>query len=245
MKLRFIKYTNITSLLAHNARNQAMIAIILVAIIPSLSLFYIGRMAANSHFTFSAISIILLLTILIGFLGFVVLRKYPDNIMKLRQYITEIARGTLPDKIVLADTQSSDDIKYIEDSFNYILAEMRHRIEVAEEQLRVEHVLKETIEQQQQTLLEAERHRVMIQTLGATCHHIGQPATVLQIRLDFLQKLATNEDEIKEITGCINAVQTISNILHQLQQVSEFRTVPYVSDGSCGNDAILAIDQRS
>jgi len=84
----------------------------------------------------------------------------------------------------------------------------------------------------------------MIQTLGAACHHIGQPATVLQIRLEFLQKLATNEDEIKEIEGCVTAMKTISNILHQLQQVSEFRTVPYIS-GSAANDAILAIGPKS
>jgi hypothetical protein len=238
----------LTSLMTRDARSQAKIAIILMAVIPALSLFYIGTVVGSGagRFTFLTMLLIFVLTAAVAFPGFLILRKYPDNILKLRQYITEIATGTLPDKITLVDKKNSDDIRYIEDNFNSVLAEMRHRIAMAEEQLRVEQTLKETIEQQQQILLEAERHRVMIQTLGAACHHIGQPATVLQLRLGFLQKLATNEEEIKEIAGCVEAVQLIADILHQLQRVSEFRTVPYVQTGSAAvDDEILAIGSET
>jgi len=231
MKQQLTKYMKTTSMIAQNARNQVMVAIILLAVIPALSLFYIGRSVNDGPFTFSYISIIFLLTLLVGFLGFVVLRKYPDNIVKLRQYITEVAQGTLPEKITLIDAQDSDDLRYIQETFNSVLKEMRHQID--------------TIEKQQQTLLEAERHRVMIQTLGAACHHIGQPATVLQIRMEFLQKLATNEAEIREIAACVEAVNTIADILHQLQQISEFRTVPYVQTGDAPHEEILAISSNA
>jgi len=207
-----------------------MIAVILLAVIPSLSMFYIGKTVNSGPLTHSGIASIFLLTILVGFLGFVVLRKFPENIMKIRQYITEVAEGALPEKISLIDAQDSDDLRYIEETFNRVLNEMRHQID--------------TIKKQQQTLLEAERHRAMIQTLGAACHHICQPATVLQIRLGFLKELATKEDEVREITACITAVQAISDILHQLQAVSEFRTVPYIHfEGEVGTDKgeILAI----
>ena len=232
-----------TSLVTRDARNQAKIATILLAVIPSLSLFYMGTAAVyyTGSLTFLIKFLIFVLTIAIAVTGFLILKKYPDNILKLRHYITEIAQGTLPEKIVLADTHNSDDIKYIEENFNRILAEMRNRIEAAEEQLRIEHNLKKTVEQQQQILLEAERHRAMIQTLGAACHHIGQPATVLQLRLEFLQKLATNEEEIVEIAECVKAIQQISGILHQLQQVSEFRTVPYIHIGNTPDEEILSI----
>ncbi|MFA7257569.1 MAG: hypothetical protein WC047_08355, partial [Kiritimatiellales bacterium] len=158
-----------TSLVTRDARNQAKIATILLAVIPSLSLFYIGASAVyyTGRLTFLIKFLIFVLTTAIAVTGFLILKKYPDNILKLRHYVTEIAQGTLPEKIVLADTHNSDDIKYIEENFNRILAEMKHRIEVAEEQLHIEHKLKKTVEQQQQTLLEAERHRAMIQTLGA------------------------------------------------------------------------------
>jgi methyl-accepting chemotaxis protein len=232
------------SLVTRDARTQAKIAVLLMTVIPSLSLFYIGTTVGKdiSQITALTLMLILLLTTAVAVPGFLILQKYPDNILKLRQYITEIAKGTLPEKIELINTQSSDDIKYIESSFNCILEEMRSRIQRAEEQVCIEHTLRETVEQQQQTLLEAERHRVMIQTLGAACHHIGQPATVLQVRLEFLQKIATHANEIQEIEACVKAIQSIANILHQLQQVSEFRTVPYVLTGDAPDEEILAID---
>ena len=225
----------------HNARNQALIAIILLSIIPSLAMFYVGVMHEKGGLTSSVIGLILVLTFLVARLGYVVLRKYPDNIMKIRQYITEVAEGTLPEKISLTDTMGSDDLKYIEESFNSVLKEMRRQLETAEEQLRTEHMLKETIEEQQQTLLEAERHRVMIQTLGAACHHIGQPATVLQVRLDILKKFVSDARELEEIEGCVESVQRISDVLHQLQKISMFRTIPYIHSGDSVDDEILAI----
>lgn len=83
----------------------------------------------------------------------------------------------------------------------------------------------------------------MIQTLGAACHHIGQPATVLQIWMEFLQTLVTGDEEMQEIKACVQAVQSISDILHKLQQVSDFRTVPYIQETSdAPEDRILDID---
>lgn len=235
---------HLSSLAEHNARNQVRISLALLSIIPALSLFYIGiQIGSNAAFP-NIFSLLLIfgLTVSVAVPGILILRKYPNNILKLRQYITEIAQGTLPERIRLDDTQSSDDIKYIEDSFNTVLDEMRHRIQAAKEQLRREHELRTTVERQQQTLLEAERHRTMIQTLGAACHHIGQPATVLQMRMDLLKNLATDQKEIEEIEGCVEAVQNISDILHQLQRVSEYRTVPYAQSGETSEDRILEIN---
>ncbi|MBI9021095.1 MAG: hypothetical protein JEZ10_07565 [Verrucomicrobia bacterium] len=240
-------HRKLVSLVKCNAPTQAKISIALMAVIPALSIFYIGTVVGAGDNQVSALRLLLIagLTVAVAIPGFIVLRKYPDNILKLRRYITEIAQGSLPDKIILADKESSDDIAYIEKSFNSVLDEMRRQIETAQEQLRIEHSLRETVEQQQQTLIEAEKHRAMIQTLGATCHHIGQPATVLQIRLEFLQKLATNQEEIREIAECIHAVQTISDLLHQLQRVSKFRTVPYAHAGDVPGDEILSISPAS
>lgn len=237
MKQWFIK----RSMTAHNARNQAMIAIILLSIIPSLAMFYVGVMHEKGSLTSSVMGLILVLTFLVARLGYIILRKYPDNIMKIRKYITEVAQGTLPEKIALTDTMGSDDLKYIEESFNDVLKEMRRQIEMTEEQLRTEHTLRETVETQQQILIEAERHRVMIQTLGAACHHIGQPATVLQVRLSLLQKFATDARELEEIEGCVAAVQRISDVLHQLQKISMFRTIPYIHSEGTTDDEILSI----
>jgi methyl-accepting chemotaxis protein len=235
------EFTKIASLAVRSAQSQALIAILLIMVIPSLSMFYVGTIYDTGQLTFPLAALIIMLTILVARLGYVILRKYPDNIMKLRQYITEIAEGTLPERITLTDTTDSDDLKYIEESFNSVLEEMRRQLAMKEEQLRTEHMLRETVEQQHQVLLEAERHRVMIQTLGAACHHIGQPATVLQVRLSLLQKFVTDAKEVEEIEGCVEAVKRIADILHQLQKISLFRTMPYIRSEGTTDEEILSI----
>ncbi len=239
------KKPRVASLVTLDAKTQAKIAVVLLAIIPSLSLFYISITVVRNPGGFSPWLIFLtfILTLSIAVFGFLVLQKYPKNILKLRQYITEIAQGTLPETIRLAHTQDSDDIRYIEDNFNCVLTEMRHRIETAKEQLRIEHTLRKTIEQQQEALMEAERHRVMIQTLGAACHHIGQPATVLQMQMDLLLKHVTDEEEIQRITECAQEVNRITDILQQLQRTSTFRTVPYIDSENQLDEQIIAIDK--
>jgi predicted ribosome quality control (RQC) complex YloA/Tae2 family protein len=230
-----------------DARNQAKIATILMAVIPALSLFYIGMstFSDTDYLPLSVKLLIFILSLTLAATGFLILRKYPDNILKLRQYITELAKGTLPDKIILKDTQNSDDIKYIEESFNLVLAEMQRRIETAKEQLRIEHQLKKTIEQQQQALLDAERQRVMILTLCTACHHIGQPATVLQLKLDLLKERTTDKNELIEINECIQTMQQITDMIHQLQRVSEFRTVPYIHTEGLEDEEILEISSST
>ena len=235
------------SLSARNALRQAKISIILMAVIPCLSLFYLGQVTSSGRgsYSFPTLMLIVLLTIAVALPGFYILRKYPKNIMKLRQYITDISKGTLPARIELENAQSSDDLKYIEDHFNRVLEEMKKRITRAEKQAQIEQSLKETIERQQQALLEAERHRAMIQTIGATCHHIGQPAAVLQLRLDLLQTLVTNQESREEVEGCVKAVTQLTDILHQLQRVSEFRTAPYIHTENIPDDEILVLSPEA
>ena len=235
----------LTSLKARNAITQVEISIVLMAIIPSLSLFYLGTVVATNsrYFSVGTLLLIGLLTTAVAAPGFVILRKYPKNIMKLRRYITDISKGTLPDKIELEDAQTSDDLQYIESHFNHVLEKMRQRIASAEKQFETERTLRETVEQQQEILIEAERHRTMVQTIGAACHHIGQPAAVLQLRMDLLQNLASNEQEREEIEGCIKSVTQITDVLQQLQRVNEFRTVPYIHTENIPDDGILAINK--
>lgn len=227
-----------------NALNQVQISVLLMAIIPGLSLFYLGTVITTQNSPFSAFNILLIcfLTLAVAAPGFLILQKYPKNIIKLRRYITEIAEGALPEKIELEETQNSDDIQYIENNFNSILETMRERIAKAEKQLEVECALRKKIEQQQGKLLEAERQRVMIQTLGAACHHIGQPATVLQMQMDLLMSHVTDADKIEEIRDCAEEVNKISDILQQLQRTSTFKSIPYIDDEGPLNEQIIAIN---
>jgi response regulator of citrate/malate metabolism len=87
--------------------------------------------------------------------------------------------------------------------------------------------MRETLERQRAELLEAERQKAMIQSLGAACHHLGQPATTLQCCLDLLQRLNLASDAKSLVDQSNTAMQEISEMLHDLQRVCVFSTTTY------------------
>jgi PAS domain S-box-containing protein len=85
-------------------------------------------------------------------------------------------------------------------------------------------------------LREAERQRVMLESLGAACHHLGQPATVLLANLGILEKRWGVEDQTLRdlMRGSIEAAELLGEILHKLNTVNEYKTTQYLErpDGS-------------
>ena len=83
---------------------------------------------------------------------------------------------------------------------------------------------------------EADRHRVMFESLGAACHHLGQPATVLQANLGIMRKrLVTDDALVNELVKTsIEASESLGEILHRLNAVNEYKTTQYLDkpDGS-------------
>ena len=92
---------------------------------------------------------------------------------------------------------------------------------------------------------EAERTRVMLQSLGAACHHLGQPATILLLNLSIVQnKMKTEDETIKElIKGSLEAVEALGEILHKLNTVNEYKTTQYLAhpEGEDKDQRILDI----
>jgi hypothetical protein len=107
-----------------------------------------------------------------------------------------------------------------------------------------------TIEKQSAEIMAAERQRVMLESLGAACHHIGQPTTVLSLYLTRLRDQPGERMEAQNLNACLNAVESISEILRKLMRVSEYRTVPYAifhdEEGRKTDEQvkILDIDQK-
>ncbi len=78
---------------------------------------------------------------------------------------------------------------------------------------------------------EAERRRVMLESLGAACHHLGQPATVLLANLGIMKKKLDTQAEplVRELLdGSIRAMETLGEILHKLNAVEEYKTTKYL-----------------
>ena len=78
---------------------------------------------------------------------------------------------------------------------------------------------------------ETERHRVMIESLGAACHHMGQPAAVLLANLELIQKKAAPDDaEVRDLVRLsVDAVKDLGDVLHKLNAVTEYKTMQYMA----------------
>ncbi len=88
--------------------------------------------------------------------------------------------------------------------------------------------MRQTLEQQREMLLTAERQRVMIECLGTVCHHLGQPMTVITAYLDIMKRQETDTALRTMIDECAVAVEEANDVLARLQAVSMYRTEPYL-----------------
>jgi PAS domain S-box-containing protein len=93
---------------------------------------------------------------------------------------------------------------------------------------------------------EAERQRVMIESLGAACHHLGQPATILLANLGVMQeKVDKSDPTVRELVQMsTEAAEALGAILHKLNEVSEYKTTQYLSgrEGDLGEPESRILD---
>ena len=225
------------SMESRGSRRQIGVAAALMAILPNMVICYVVLFSPDDAYSGFAKAILAGLVCLITVGGFLLLNRYPRNVGRLRQYLMQIAEGELPEKIVLHE--SENDVRDIELFLNVVLQELRRKVRLLETQLKLTREMKNALEAQQQELLEAERHRVMINSLGAVCHHIGQPATILRTHLHVLKSQISAPTALDGILECEKTVDSIAEILDKLRGVSEYRTVPYRTfpvEGPLGED---------
>ncbi len=77
---------------------------------------------------------------------------------------------------------------------------------------------------------QAERQRVMVESLGAACHHLGQPATVLLASLELLARMRLSDKDMSEelLKSSIEAAESLRTMLHNLNDITEYRTTAYI-----------------
>lgn len=90
---------------------------------------------------------------------------------------------------------------------------------------------------------DAERHRVMLESLGAACHHLGQPATVLTANLGLIRARLDSTDPLVSglVDSSLGACERLGEILHKMNAVGEYRTMEYLTggEGAAPADRIL------
>lgn len=79
---------------------------------------------------------------------------------------------------------------------------------------------------------EAERQRIMLESIGSACHHLGQPATVLLTSLGIMQKRESKIDEEMRLLlhQGLDSAEKLRSILHRLNRINEYRTIRYLDD---------------
>ncbi len=238
--------SNKLSLVSRGAYYHIRIATILMGVLPLLVLcvLMLPFVFPAGAYVLAAKLVICSCALILAVSGYAILRKFPQNIIKLRQYLRDIAEGELPDKITLENTE--DDIASIENYMNLVLSGLRSKVELLEKQLELTRAMKSALILQQQDLLEAEQQRVMIQSLGAACHHIGQPMTMLVAHLYLLKSQLLAPAELVEIEECERAVAEITKVLDKLRLVGTYRTMPYrtfvTGETKRADEAILDIE---
>ena len=86
--------------------------------------------------------------------------------------------------------------------------------------------LRRAVAMQQAKLVDAERQRVMIESLGAVCHHMGQPITVITTCLDLIRRQAAGDALSGIVEQCRTAAEEVNARLGKLQNVSFYRSEP-------------------
>jgi two-component system sensor histidine kinase/response regulator len=92
--------------------------------------------------------------------------------------------------------------------------------------------MQQKIDEQHAALLDAERQRVMMESVGAACHHFGQPLTVMLSNLEALAETRNIEEpeEQQMLHHCLRAAKEMKTLLNKFREVHEYRTRPYLDD---------------
>lgn len=208
MKKRASKF-GWASMTSRGANWQFVVAIGLITVIPALTLVYLisnGGMVSTrlSPLTAWVIGLCLAGCVL---LGYVILSRYPRTVIRLRQHLVDIARGELPDTVRLPDDES--DINAVENYLNLILSQMKERMA--------------TIEHQQGELVEAAQKQAMMVSLCTACHHIAQPASVINVCLELLKTEHLSDDGRSTLDMSIQAADAVTEVCKRLNNVSVYR----------------------
>jgi hypothetical protein len=171
-------------------------------VIPSLTSFFSGRYMADEAPSLQYASLLGLLALALIYFGYMILKKYPDNIIEIRKIVTEITAGYLPSHITLQRAHESDDLRYIEHCLNTMINEMS---------------------KQHQQQIEEEHHQTIVKSVGILVDKISRPLSVIRKSLGHLNIIAPMEEERADITRCQNELEHIHKEIQRLINSKELK----------------------
>jgi len=202
------------SLSRRGAWGQVAVAGLLITVLPGLTLLWL----ANIHMrgvtlhpsTFWAAGGGIFAVIA---LGYALLVKYPVSIVRLRHYLQVLAGGGIPELVNIA--KDEDDLAAVQGYLETIIKMAEDRIQMLKKQHDLE--------------LETERQRVMVESIGTMCHHLGQPASTLSMGLYRLKNNPETEEVPKILAECEESFNAMSEILDKLRAISHYCSESYLA----------------
>jgi len=200
------------SLFSLGTRQQFVVAVALMSVIPLLAFAYVlGNAIMNRSLDLETIFLLLPAIVTLMALGVMLLARHILEVGRLRQYLDEISRGGAP--LANAD-HSSEDFAAIQRSLGAVIKQGTEKVKV--------------IEAQSKALVQAEQQRVMAETVGAACHHLGQPATIIRGYLDLMKRAEVSPEMRSMIQECQAATEEVATVLQRLKGVGQYQTEPYL-----------------
>ena len=201
------------SLSRRGAWGQVMIASFLITILPSMILIWLWENHRNGV-------VLPQLTVwgayggglLVITLGYSLLLKYPISIVRLRSYLSSLAEGKIPALVSLA--KNEDDLAAVQRYMEGI-------VKMAEDRVRM-------LKDQYENKLVVERQRVMVESIGAMCHHLGQPATIISMCLYRLKNNPNPGDVNQILFDCETAFNDLSETLDKLRSIECYCSESYL-----------------
>lgn len=205
------------ALAGRGAWGQVAVAATLITILPSLILLW-AWVSGEAPRSPGSMALAFGSSLFFILLGYALLLKYPASITHLRRYLKCLAQDQLPAHV---------DLPHDEDDLNAIRQYLETIVKHAEERIRL-------LEDKHEADLAAERHRIMTESVGALCHHVGQPAAALGITLHLMQQATPSPALAALVAESQRALEELSSILDRLRDLTHYRTEPYLASDPAG-----------
>ncbi len=84
----------------------------------------------------------------------------------------------------------------------------------------------------EEAIRETERQTAMLVSLGAACHHLAQPATVIMTNAELMKMISPsdNQEMLELIESNAGAAKELAGVLNKLNKVDHYRTMHYLED---------------
>jgi signal transduction histidine kinase len=184
-----------------------------MAVIPLLAFAYVlGDAIMTRTLDLETLYFLLPSIVTLMALGVMLLARHTIEVSRLRQYLEEISRGDAP---TVTAGHSSEDFAAIQRSLGAVLNQGTEKVKI--------------LEARSKALVQAEQQRVMAETVGAACHHLGQPATIIRGYLDLMKRAELSPEMRAMIQECQAATEDVATVLHRLKGVGQYETEPYLT----------------